>query len=149
MHAQSLSHVRPFEIPWTASCQAPGILPVEFSRQEYWSRLPFPTAEDLPDQGIESASSVSPAVAGRFFTTELPGKLIYMYVCMWIYILFHIYFPYGLSQDSEASSLYYTVGPCCLSILYMHQFTSANSKHPLLPCPPPSPWQPPVYFLDS
>ena len=44
---------------------------MEFPRQEYWSGLPFPAPADLPDSGIEP---VSPAVAGRFFTTEPPGK---------------------------------------------------------------------------
>ena len=43
-----------------------------FSRQEYWSGLPFPSPGDLPDPGIEP---VSPALAGGFFTTELPRKL--------------------------------------------------------------------------
>ena len=46
-----------------------------FDRQEYWSKLRFPSLEDLPDPGIETASPVSPALAGRFFTTEPPGKL--------------------------------------------------------------------------
>ena len=68
----------------------------------------------------------------------LGSSYICIYVCGYIFFFIFI-FHYGLSQDSEASSLYYTVGPCCLSILYMHQFTSANSKHPLLPCPTPFP----------
>ena len=59
------SHVRLFATPWTAVCQAP--LSMEFSRQEYWSGLPFPTPGDLPDPGIEPAS---PALAGGFFTAE-------------------------------------------------------------------------------
>ena len=42
-----------------------------FSRQEYWSGLPFPSPEDLPNAGIESTS---PALADGFFTTEPPGK---------------------------------------------------------------------------
>ena len=42
-----------------------------FPSQEYWTGLPFPPPGDLPDPGIEPAS---PAFAGRFFTTELPGK---------------------------------------------------------------------------
>ena len=46
---QSLSHVRLFAIPWTVACQAP--LSMEFSRQEYWSGLPFPSPGDLPDPG--------------------------------------------------------------------------------------------------
>ena len=57
--------------PWTVARQAP--LSMEFSRQEYLSGLPFPSLGDLPDPGIES---VSPALAGRFFTSEPPGKPI-------------------------------------------------------------------------
>ena len=57
---------------WTAARQAP--LSVGFSRQEYWSGLPFPPPGDLPDPGIEPTSPVSPALAGGFFTTETLGK---------------------------------------------------------------------------
>ena len=46
-------------------------LSMEFSRQEYWGGLPFPSPGDLPHPGIEPGS---PALAGRFFTTEPPGK---------------------------------------------------------------------------
>ena len=56
-------------IPWTVAHQAP--LSMGFPRQEYWSGLPFPTPEDLPDPGIKP---VCPALAGRFFTTALAGK---------------------------------------------------------------------------
>jgi len=44
-----------------------------FSRQEYWSGLPFPAPGDLPDPRIETAS---PALSGRFFTNEPRGKLV-------------------------------------------------------------------------
>ena len=47
---------------------------MEFSRQEYWNGLPFPTPEDLPNPGIEPLSLASPALAGRFFTAAPPGK---------------------------------------------------------------------------
>ena len=50
---------------------------MEFSRQEYWSELSFPSPEDPPDPGIsyiKPASPVSPALAGGFFTTEPLGK---------------------------------------------------------------------------
>ena len=57
--------------PWTIAHQAP--LSVKFSRQEYWSGLPFPSPGDLPNPEIELASSVSPALAGGFLTTEPPG----------------------------------------------------------------------------
>ena len=49
-------------------CSPPAPLSVGFSRQEYWSELPFPLPGDLPDPGTESGSPVSPALAGRFFT---------------------------------------------------------------------------------
>ena len=52
--------------PWAVACQAP--LSMEFSRQEYWSRLPFPTPGDLPDPEIKH---MSPALAGRFCRREM------------------------------------------------------------------------------
>ena len=45
---------------------------MEFSRQVYWSGLPFPPPGDLPNPGTESASPMSPALAGRFFLPESP-----------------------------------------------------------------------------
>ena len=65
----SSCHVRLFTNPWTVNHQAP--LSMGFFRQKYPSGLPFPFHRDLPDPGIELASS---AMAGRFFTTEPPGK---------------------------------------------------------------------------
>ena len=56
----------------TVALQAP--LSMGFSRQEYWSGLPFLPPGDLPEPGAETASLVSPALAGRFFTTAPPGK---------------------------------------------------------------------------
>ena len=53
-------------IPWTVACQAP--LPMGFSRQEYWSGLPFPSPGDLPDPGIEPES---PALQADDLPTEL------------------------------------------------------------------------------
>ena len=67
-----LSHVALFVIPRTVAHQAP--LPVEFSRQEYWSRLPFATPGDLPDTGMEPMFLASPALASKFFITLPPGK---------------------------------------------------------------------------
>ena len=57
---------------WTVARQAPP--PMGFSRQEYWSGLPFVSPRDLPNPGTESASPVSPVLAGRFFTTTLLGN---------------------------------------------------------------------------
>ena len=47
------------------------LCPWGFSRQEYWSRLPFPSPGNLPQSGIEPASHMSPALAGRFFFLPL------------------------------------------------------------------------------
>jgi len=55
--------------PWTVPCQAP--LSMEFSRQGYWSGLPFPSSGDLPDPGIEPRS---PALQVDSLPTELQGK---------------------------------------------------------------------------
>ena len=62
------------------------ILSMGFSRQEYWNGLPFPPSGDLPNPGIKPVSLESPALAGRFFTTVLPGKLyLYRDVLWWIH----------------------------------------------------------------
>ena len=68
-----------FATPWTVARQAP--VSMGFSRQEYWSGLPFPSPGDLPDLGIKPTS---PALAGWFFTVELPGKPTYIYINMYI-----------------------------------------------------------------
>ena len=65
---KSLSRVRLFVTPWTVAHQAP--LSMGFSRQEYWSGLPFPSPGDLPDPGIEPVSLMSIALVGGFFTTN-------------------------------------------------------------------------------
>ena len=91
---QSRSHSQFFVTPWTVAHQVP--LSIGFSKQEYWSELPFPPPGDLPNPGTEPASLASPALAGRFFTTEAPRKLpshkytmfniayMHMYVCMYM-----------------------------------------------------------------
>ena len=71
--AQLLCCVRLFATPRTVACHAP--LSKGFSRQEYWSGLPFTTPGHLPDPGIEPVSFVPPALVGRFFITAPPGKL--------------------------------------------------------------------------
>ena len=58
-----------FVTPWTVAHQA--ILSMVFPRQEYWSGLPFLSPGDLPNPGIEPTFS---ALAGGFFTIELPGN---------------------------------------------------------------------------
>ena len=66
------SCVQFFVTPWTVAHQAP--LSMGFSRQESWSGLPCPPAEDLPDSGTELTSLMSPALTGGFLTTVPPEK---------------------------------------------------------------------------
>ena len=78
----SPSRVRLFAIPWTVAHQAS--LPMEFSRQEYWSRLPCPSPEDLPNPGIEPMSSAWQADS---LPSEAPGKpglgrILVIYCCV-------------------------------------------------------------------
>ena len=69
MHAQTLSRIWLFATPWTVAHQAP--LSMGFPRQKYWSGLPCLLPGYLSNPGIEPAS---PALAGRLFSTEPPGK---------------------------------------------------------------------------
>ena len=69
MKVKSLSRVRLFVTPRTVAYQAPPSM--GFSREEYWSGLPFPSPGDLPDPGIEPGS---PAFQADALTSEPPGK---------------------------------------------------------------------------
>ena len=76
---------------------------MELPRQESWSGLPFPTPGNLPDPGIETASLVSPALAGRCFTIVPPGE------------------PKGLVQlayKPSVTDLFFLGGIYCLFNLY-------------------------------
>ena len=79
---QSLSWIRLFAILWTVAHLAP--LCVGFSRQEYWSGLPFPSPGDLPHPGIEP---LPPTLPGEFFTTNSA--------------LFHLWLPKVLMPGSQ------------------------------------------------
>ena len=73
----SLNRVRLFATPWTEAHQASPSM--GFSRQEYWSGLPFPSPGDLPDPGIEPRS---PALQADALTSEPPGKRRDISVCI-------------------------------------------------------------------
>ena len=76
MHTCVLSHVQLFGIPRIVANN----LSMEFAKQEYWSGLPFPTPEDLPNPGIEPVSLEPPALAGGFFTIVPSGKPLRWYI---------------------------------------------------------------------
>ena len=69
---ESVSHVHLFVTSWTVALQAP--LSIEFSKQEYWSGLPYPPPGDLPAPGVEPVSLMFLALAGGFFTTSTTWK---------------------------------------------------------------------------
>ena len=69
------SHVQFFASLWTVAHQAP--LSMGFSREEYWSGLPYPPPRDLPNPRVELASSMSPALAGRFSATNATWEALY------------------------------------------------------------------------
>ena len=105
----ALSHVWLVATPWTVALQVP--LSMEFSRQEYWSELSFPTPGDLPDPGIQYVSLVSPALAGRFFTNcatwEAPAPVSPGESSGWLLLPPNPArsFPLSQAQRSGASSL--------------------------------------------
>ena len=75
MYITSHSHVRLFVTPWTVAYQASPSM--GFSRQEYWSGLPFPSPGDLPNPGIEPGS---PALEADALTSESPGKPLLLHI---------------------------------------------------------------------
>ena len=86
-----LSHVRLFATPWTLAYHAP--LSIGFSRQEYWSGLPFPSPGDRPNPGIESRS---PTLQVDSLLSEPPGKPIK--------VIFYINYKITLLSVSSAFS---------------------------------------------
>ena len=76
-----LSCVQLFATPWTVAYQASPSM--GFSRQDYWSGLPFPSPGDLPDPGIEPGS---PALEADALTSELSGKHIYACICIYMFL---------------------------------------------------------------
>ena len=93
-----------FATPWTIARQA--LLSMGFSWQEYWSGLPCPSPRDLLNPGTEPTSLVSPELAGRFCTTEPPGKpLITIHFYINEIILYIIFFILTLSPNNMIQSV--------------------------------------------
>ena len=119
--AQSLSRVWLSACPWTVALQA--LLSMGFSRQEYWHGFPCPPPRDLPHQGIEPVSLVSPALAGRFFTTratweahKTSRRLIYQTdslekVLLSVPVTFQL--PFSVAEAGQAHS---TIEVCLLFV---------------------------------
>ena len=96
--------------PWTVAHQAP--LSREFSRQEYWSGLPFPPPLDHLNPGIEPASVASPALSGGFFTTR----------ATWEDCLLHIHVlieSHRHSEFAEGGWLYMCICSCFIYLFLL------------------------------
>ena len=81
MKVKSLSPAQHFSTPWTVAYQAPPSM--GFSRQEYWSGLPFPSPGDLPDPGIEPRAS---ALQADSLLSDPPGKPLFVVTEMFCYV---------------------------------------------------------------
>ena len=138
------SCVRLFGTLWTVAHQAP--LTIGFSRQEYWSGLPFLLPGDLSDPGVEPTSLMSPALAGGFFTvpagkpTNLSGDLFPLWVCLfrknktensrdWRNNQITRYIPGNKWRTGALTHFYIPVSPfefCCWSYLLNVKFFSKS-----------------------
>ena len=121
---KSLSHAWLFATPWTIAHQAPPSM--EFSRQEYWSGLPFPSPGDLPNPGIKPGS---PALWAEALSSEPPGKFAFnpshlfhpfpippsplatTVLCIWVFFSFvvfvHLFSRFHIQMKSH--SIYFSL----------------------------------------
>ena len=118
-----LSRVWLFVTLWTIIHQAP--LSMRFSRQEHWSGLPFPSPVDLPNPGIEPASLMSPALAGRFLTTSSNWEVSCVCVCVVVLVAQLCPSPgirrilYCLSHQESPMCVYVYVNVCVCVCVYL------------------------------
>ena len=89
--------------PWTVAPQAP--LLMGFSRQEFWSGLPFPSSGDLPDPGIEPTALMSPVLAGGFFTTSATWEALYPCLCLYLDLLTTLHGMWSLRSPTRDHTL--------------------------------------------
>jgi len=121
----------------TVTCQAP--LTMGFSRQEYWSGLPCLPPGDFPNLGIEPESLVSPALAGRFFTSSatFPGSLWHSLACSSItpmsafVVIWHSpWLSLHVAIFSQGHQLYWARSPLYFSMTSSQRITSATMLFP-------------------
>ena len=121
---RTFSRVRLFSIPWTVACQSS--LFMEFSRQEHWSGLPFPSPGDVPNPGIKLAFPGS-CIAGRFFITEPPGKRPYSSQshCLWQRLMYIPLNLYSLIFQGTIDRLHF---PVCFAVRYSCWVSSSQQQ---------------------
>ena len=103
-----------------------------FSRQEYWSGLSFPSLGDLPDPGMDPTS---PALPGRFFTTELPGKPeSKKVVVVIVQLLSSVRLFVTPWTTAHQASLFFTISQSLLKLMFVESVMPSNHFtlcHPL------------------
>ena len=130
------------QTPGTIACQAPQ--PMGFSRQEYGSEFPGPSPGDLPNPGIELASLVSPALAGRFFTSRVTYKqqqMAFFYLAPYIHLSVQLSHPV-MSDSLRSHGLEHARLPCLSPTprAYLNSCPLSlwcQSNHLILYCPLP------------
>ena len=122
--AQLVSCVRLFTGPWTVPYPAP--LSTGFSRQEYWSGLPFPPPEDLPNPGSGPTSLPSPALAGGFFTTSTTWEAL---PAVYFSVKYYVHGPL-VSVSPLESILVNPAGSTIKSVLICSSLPPPWSKRP-------------------
>ena len=115
-----------FGTPWTMDCSSPdsSVHGIFQARKEYWSGLPFPTPEDLPDPGIKLNSLASPALADGFFTTSATfsrSKQMYL-MCQKKYFFF--FFSYSQISFSVTNNINITKRLLNVFLIWLHQTQS-------------------------
>ena len=110
-------------IPWTGAYQAP--LPMEFSRQEYWSGLLFPSPGDLPNPGIKPGSPVLQVDSSFLILTS---QVFGIFVVFWVFFFGHALSPWSLPPVSRFIQ---SIGRCAVSFVVLG---ALDLSGPLLFC---------------
>ena len=119
MEVKSLSHVQLFAPPWTVAHQAP--LSMEFSRQEYWSGLPFPSPGDLSDPGIEPGS---PTLQADTLPSEPQGKPILAFTGELFHFVIFLFLAMAFSFPLREVPLAFVVKLVFSSVQFSHSVMS-------------------------
>ena len=116
----------------SVACQAP--LSTGFSRQDYWSGLPFPSPGDLPDPRMEPESLKSPVLTGRFFTIGTTWDIIGLILCLIVLICILL----NISEAEPRLKWVFSLLTCllaqmvkCLSTMRETQIQSLGQEDPL------------------
>ena len=113
--------------PWTMARQIS--LSMEFSKQEYWSGLPFPSPGDLLDSGMEPRSLTSSSLARGFFTTVTPGKQgCPLNLLRWVHIFCLLLRLIDSTDLMNGIFIFYCCTFCPALILYIYSVTHSFSR---------------------